>query len=326
MAEDSLSQTEVDALLAAVEAGAAAVPPSAHVERRPSGAGREDLGSAGPVSEPQVQALRVVHQGVARAFGAALTALVRTSVEVQLVRVDQLTYGEFVSGLENPTCFQLLSVAPLEGNMALELSPSIVYPLLDRLLGGGRETLTIPKRPLTQIELRLVGRVTALALDALKAAWASIQPIDFQAAQTGSDPGRIRVVAAGEPVVRIGFELALGQLHGTMSLCIPVGVIEPIADQLSEARGDPDRTVRAVPESRAGATVEVVVHLAETHLSTDELANLQVGDILKTEKPAGGGLLVSVEGVPKFRARPGVWNAHKAVRITGPADHTARIN
>ena len=50
-----------------------------------------------------------------------------------------MTYSEFVFSLENPTCFNLLRAEPLEGNLILDINPSILYPIIDRLLGGGRE-------------------------------------------------------------------------------------------------------------------------------------------------------------------------------------------
>ena len=54
-----------------------------------------------------MRALQTMHEGFGRNFGAALSALLRTMVEVKLTSVDQLTYSEFVFSLENPTCFNL---------------------------------------------------------------------------------------------------------------------------------------------------------------------------------------------------------------------------
>ena len=86
-----------------------------------------------------MRALQTLHEGFGRNFGAALSALLRSIVEVKLTSVDQLTYSEFVFSLENPTCFNLLKAEPLEGNLILDINPSILYPIIDRLLGGGRE-------------------------------------------------------------------------------------------------------------------------------------------------------------------------------------------
>ena len=60
------------------------------------------------VGKEQMRALQTMHEGFGRNFGAALSALLRSIVEVKLTSVDQLTYSEFVFSLENPTCFNLI--------------------------------------------------------------------------------------------------------------------------------------------------------------------------------------------------------------------------
>ena len=96
------------------------------------------------VGKEQMRALQTLHEGFGRNFGAALSALLRSIVEVKLTSVDQLTYSEFVFSLENPSCFNLLKAEPLEGNLILDINPSILYPIIDWLLGGGREMVCWP--------------------------------------------------------------------------------------------------------------------------------------------------------------------------------------
>ena len=81
------------------------------------------------VGKEQMRALQSLHEGFGRNFGAALSALLRTIVEVKLTSVDQLTYSEFVFSLENPTCFNLLRAEPLEGQPDSRHQP--VDPLSD---------------------------------------------------------------------------------------------------------------------------------------------------------------------------------------------------
>ena len=88
------------------------------------------------VGKEQMRALQTLHEGFSRNFSAGLSAMLRSVVEVKLAGVDQLTYSEFVLGRENPTCLNLLSAEPLAGRLILEINPSILYPIIDRLLGG----------------------------------------------------------------------------------------------------------------------------------------------------------------------------------------------
>ena len=67
------------------------------------------------------------------------------------------------------------------------------------------------------------------------------------------------------------------------------------------------------------------VTLAETQISAGELADLRVGDIIATETAAEGPAIVSIEGTAKFRAKPGVFQGRKAVRLTERMNDEARM-
>ena len=117
---DVLEQKEVDALLAAVEAGqlaAAHGQPPGRTEGRAKVADY-DFKRPERVGKEQMRALQTLHEGFGRNFGAALSGFLRTIVEVKLTSVDQLTYSEFIFSLENPTCFNLLNASRWKGTCA----------------------------------------------------------------------------------------------------------------------------------------------------------------------------------------------------------------
>jgi flagellar motor switch protein FliM len=80
-------------------------------------------------------------------------------------------------------------------------------------------------------------------------------------------------------------------------------------------RGSTDESIQRISRNLRGSLVEVVVRLARTKISTGDLVGLRVGDIIATEKDIHSPVLVSVEGVPKFHARPGAYRGHKAICI-----------
>ncbi|HEY1784885.1 MAG TPA: flagellar motor switch protein FliM [Pirellulales bacterium] len=340
MAGDVLSQAEVESLLSAMESGAlsdlAAPPAGAATAAAPSArrAGptapqkpREkvspyDFKRPERVGKEQMRALQTLHEGFGRNFSAALSALLRSIVEVKLTSVDQLTYSEFVFSLENPTCFNLLRAAPLEGNLILDINPSIVYPIIDRLLGGGRESAPLARRPLTEIELRLVSRITNLFLHELKHAWSNVLDLDLSVERVESNPQLVQIVPPNEVVVLISFELTLGDLRGMMNLCIPFNSLERIGTKLSSnswitygRRNPSEESSRQISSNLKGSIVELVVHLADTHITTGDLIGLRVGDVITTEKDIHSPIAVSVEGVVKYHAKPGAFKGRKAIEI-----------
>jgi flagellar motor switch protein FliM len=331
MPSDVLSQTEVESLLSAMasegrHASAGAAPPAQSSGASP-GKSREKIGSYDfkrpeRVGKEQMRALQTLHESFGRNFGAAISALLRSIVEVKLTSVDQLTYSEFVFSLENPTCFNLLKADPLEGNLILDINPSILYPIIDRLLGGGREASPLARRPLTEIELRLVSRITDLFLHELRHAWENVIDLKLEVVQVESNPQLVQIVPPNEVVVLISFELTVGDLRGMINLCIPYNAIERIGGKLSAnswiAYGRRQPTPESIDQiSRKVCTslVELNVRLAQTHINTGELVGLKVGDIITTEKDIHSPLVVSIEGIPKFRAGAGAFKGRKAIVI-----------
>ncbi len=348
MGGDVLSQTEVESLLSAMAAGgeqsAAAttggpapkggggaapfIPPKPRAKITPYDFKRPER-----VGKEQMRALQTLHEGFGRNFGAALSALLRSIVEVKLTSVDQLTYSEFVFSLENPTCFNLLEAPPLEGNLILDINPSILYPIIDRMLGGGREGGTLARRPLTEIELRLVARITGLFLDELRHAWENVLDLRLSVVRVESNPQLVQIVPPNEVVVLISFELTIGEIRGMMNLCVPYNAIERIGGKLSAnswvAYGRKAATTESIEQiSRKVGTslVELKVQLARTHITAGDLVSLQVGDIITTSKDVHSTVPVFVEGIPKFRARPGAFRGHKAALIESAVETPTEPN
>lgn len=337
MTNDLLSQDEVESLLSSLDAATPASMPQSAERVSPDAAAsstlpprpRElvaayDFKRPERIGKDQMRALQSLHEGIGRNFGAGLSSLLRNVVEVKLTSVDQLTYSDFIFSLESPTCFNLLTAAPLEGNLILDINPSILYPIINRLLGGGTETSSISRRPLTEIELRLTSRVTNLFLSDLRRVWANIVPLDFQIVRIESNPQLVQIVPPNEVIVLICFELTLGdgEVRGMMQLCIPFNAIERIGGKLTAnswvgyTRVDPTReSVSYMGRSIEHATVELVATLARSKITTSDLLGLRVGDIISTEKDVHSPLEVAVQGTPKFIATAGALRGHKAIRI-----------
>jgi flagellar motor switch protein FliM len=320
---DVLSQAEVENLLSAVD-GADPVRPSRPEEplRPRDKVSTYDFKRPERVGKEQMRSLQTMHEGFGRNFGAALSALLRTMVEVKLTSVDQLTYSEFVFSLENPTCFNLITASPLEGQLILDINPSILFPVIDRLLGGSTTSAPPARRPLTEIELRLVSRITNLFLNEMQHAWENVLALELSVDRVESNPQLVQIIPANEVIVLISFELTVGELRGMMNLCIPFNSIERVSAKLtsnnwaSYSKRPPSMdSMQRIGNRIAQAPIEVVVELAATRINTSDMLELRVGDIIASEKDVNEPLVVYVEGKPKFYAAPGKYKGRKAIQI-----------
>ncbi len=274
------------------------------------------------VGKEQIRALQTLHEGFGRNFAAGLSAMLRSMVEVKLAGVDQITFSEFLFSLENPTCINVLTAEPLEGNLILEINPAILYPIIDRMLGGGHGGGPLARRPLTEIEQGLVGRINGLFLKELARAWKDVLQLNLAVERIESNPQLVQIVPPNEVIVLITFDVALGEVRGMVNLCIPYNSIERIGAKLSAnswvaygRREATPQSIEQISRNLRSAMVEVKVRLAQTRITAADLIHLRVGDIITTSKDVRSPLLVSVEGIPKFRASPGAYKGHKAICI-----------
>ncbi len=338
-----LDQSEVDALLAAVDGGEMGDfgedgetqlfsrkrgrdgRPQDEVEVR-----HYDFKRPERVSKDQMRALETLHESFARNFGAALSGFLRTIMEVRVANIEQMTFSEFTHSLPNPTCFNLIRADPLEGNMCLEISPLIIYPVIDRLLGGSNADLFIPQRPLTAIEQRLVGKILDRSMTALREAWANVLELEFHLHESESNPALVQIVPPNEVVVVVGFELKMGGRAGTMSLGIPYNLIEPVVDKLSNQswaaykKNKQDSGLRhRLTGHLEGAKLTVVAELATTTMKLSELLTLSEGDVITTDKPVSSPLPLTVQGRRKYIGHVGQHKGSRAFRVDraiGPRD------
>ncbi len=339
MPDESLSQNQVENLLKAMESveGGIGAPQAPKFSDEESPDQKKSSGRRGNqvarvtaydfkrperVGKDQMRAMQSLHEGLARNFGASISGMLRTMIEVKLLSVDQLTYSEFIFSLDNPSCFNVLKPEPLDGSWILDIAPSLSYAIIDRMLGGEPNPNDTIRRPLTEIENRLIGRVVRQFLIQLTTAWENIVELRIEVDSVESNPQLVQIVPPNEVVILIGFEVLLGKNRGMLNLCIPFNTIENYNSKLSRngwvgyGKSKPTNETRGkISASIDAAPVDIVVTLARSKIRTRDLLDLTVGDVITTEKEVQQPLELSIQDVPKFHTKAGAFKGKKAVQI-----------
>ncbi len=340
MSDDSMSHSQVESLLRVMQSGAHA-----------SAAEAAEAGSAAPncaehsspaqsraavtavpydfrhrqrISSEQLQRLRSVHETLAHQFGGGASSLLRCVVQCELLQITQKTYGEFITSLENPSCLQLLSIDPQAASWLLDVTPVLAFAVVDRLLGGDAEPGFALRRELTAIEHRLLRRWTNLFLAEATRAWQPLAAIELAFDRDESDPQLALVVPPADAVVAIALDVKVGRCRGQMHLCIPVASLASLDCWSSSDSTVPSSETQpsaihrqAIAGTIDQASVELAVTLAKSKIRTVELLGLAVGDVITTEQEVTEPLELSIQGTPKFLARPGAYRGRKAICIQG---------
>ncbi|RJP22005.1 MAG: flagellar motor switch protein FliM [Candidatus Abyssobacteria bacterium SURF_5] len=321
---DILSQEEVDALLAAVSE---AEPLQAERPEPPAKryhVARYDFKRPERVSKEQFRGFQTLSELFARELSTALGGSLRVIARAVVASVDQITYEEYILSVSNPTSYNIIQLPPLEGNLILEFNPSLIFPIIDRLLGG-RGMAISKARELTEIEQKLVAKIIDLVLGTLVRAWRHLAGFSWKLIAQENDPQIVQIVTGSEIVLVLRFELSVGEITGAMSLCMPVLAIEPMLEKVGAEYtfygAKPDQkgaqTAAAVKDIVFRASTSVEAYLSGSSIYVHDLLNLQVGDIIRLDNSTADEscITICVGGKQKFKAKQGRIGSRQAFQI-----------
>ncbi len=322
-----LSQSEVDALLAAVNEG------EVGAEGGGGGTGRDsdqvvavyDLTSNERSIRQRLPQLDVIYEKFMRSFRVSLSSALRKIAALNHASTEFLKFGEFINTLPMPTCMSVLRFNALRGSAILVIESKLAYALVDSFFGGDDRPYTkIEGKDFTPIELSIVRKVVDLAIDDLEEAWKSVEVIDASFVRTEVNPQFVGIVPPTDTVISSIFDVELENANGTITLVIPYSTIEPIKQKLATGfqiesdQADKNLWTQTIEEQLLETDVTIRVDLGETEVLLSDLMRLKPGDVIPLNQDANGEFNVQVEGVNKFKAYYGINHGSVAVQITSP--------
>ena len=319
---DVLSQNEIDELLSAISTGVVNAE-NIKQEQKQKKIKLYDFKRPDKFSKDQIRTLYMLHENFARLLNTYLSAHLRTMVQVSVASVDQLTYEEFIRSMPNPSVISIFEMRPLSGNALMEINPSIVFSIIDRLFGGVGRPPAKP-RELTDIEQSIVARLVNKALESLSEAWRQVVNIEPRLEVIESNPQFTQIVPPNDMVVIITLQTRIAQTEGFINLCIPYLVLEPIMPKLttsfwvasSIARAGSKTNVTQMQKKLERTLVPLMVELGKINVTVGEMLDLTVGDVIRLDSKVNEELPIIIGQHQKFKCKPGSSNNRIAVQIT----------
>jgi len=297
MSERQLTQQEIDGFFRNTQGRA---------DRSNKRAAPFDFRRPDRIAKSQLHAIHQLHDNFVRSLVSSLSAYLRSYVVINLVSVEQLSYSEFLECLPSPTCLASLRLKPYDGNAVLELNSSLIFPILEILLGGDGKLPFNAKREITEIEQVLLDGLLRLILRDLRDAWTLVTPIEFTIENIETEPQFLQVMAPTEAVVAVGIEIRIGDSIGMMNIAMPSIIIKMMRQKFDQqwtlrksasTEQEQARILGLLRTSRLNAEVL----LAGPRLLLRDLMNLEEGDVLSFEYPTGRGLDLRLSGRSKYR-------------------------
>jgi flagellar motor switch protein FliM len=243
---------------------------------------------------------------------------------VNLVSVEQLSFLEFSQCLPSPSIITSLAMKPYDGTAVLEMNPSLVFPLLEMLLGGSTKIATSRiDREITEIEHSVLDNVYRIILNDMRDCWAGVADIAFAIASRETEPQMLQILAPNEAVVAISLEIRVGDSSGIMNLGVPSITIKMLRQKFDQqwvrkSESTPEEQERILRLIREAA-FSVDARLEGPTLSTQSLLDLKEDDTIVLDYPVNRPLTLKVNGRSKFSGYVVDSGSSRALQLVGPS-------
>ncbi len=316
MSDAFLSQDEIDALLEGVTGESQKLAK----DEVPSGGVRSyDLSSQERIVRGRMPTMEVINERFARNLRVGLFNFIRRSPEISVGPVQVQKYSMFLRELVVPTNFNIMAVRPLRGSGLIVCEPTLLFGVIDSLFGGtGKFHTRIEGRDFSPTEQRVINRMVEVVSEEYKKAWKGVYPLELAYQRSEMQPQFANIATPSEIVVSTSFTLEIGDITGSLHLCIPYSTLEPIRDVLySTLQGDSievdRRWVKLLSNEIQAAEVELVAELATTDATIEQLLAMKVGDFIELERERV--ISVKVDSVPVMECEYGTHNGKYALKV-----------
>ena len=316
MAEDFLSQEEVDALLK----GVTEEPDEAAPETIDPGAVKPyDLGRQERIVRGRMPTMELVNERFARYLRIGLFNYMHRGVEVSVGPIRVQKYSEFIRNLVVPTNLNLIQAKPLRGTGLIVMDPNLVFLVVDNMFGGdGRFHTRVEGRDFTATEQRIIQGLLGVIFVEYQKAWQPVYPLVFEYVRSEMNTQFASIATPSEVVIAITFNLEFSGNTSELHICLPYSMVEPIRDILysamhSEQATSDNRWTNMLTRQLETAEVELVANLGTTSVKLSEIINMKVGDVIPLAIEEY--IHAVVEGVPVIESRYGIRNGQYALKI-----------
>jgi len=274
---------------------------------------------AAQMTRDQLRAVTLLHERFAGNVASSLSAYLRVGVDMQFRSAEQMLYGDYVHHIVHPTYLVTLLIQPLEVDALLHMDLTLVFPMIDLVLGGPGQAELEP-RPITEIETEVMADVVRIIGRQLEEAWRPVLELEIH-----TDGHQLTAPAAGlmlatEKVLVLGFELAVGEARGRLRLVFPAvmsnALLRKLAVQLTYLRSSSASANRDRMRARLlGSRFVVELRVPPSPVRVAELLALAPGSVLALQRRVAEPVELTVAGRPLFLASPVSCGRQRGARI-----------
>ena len=321
MAEQVLTQNEVDALLKGLSKGKIKVKKEEKPEQKQSqdSLTKWDFSKHAKVKRQRMPVLEMIADRFSKDVRPAMSILLKQDIEVTTEGVKSERYGDFIKTLPLPSSINIFQMPPLKGQGLLVIDPNLAFQVVGNYFGGtSRFNTKVEGREFTSIEQMVIKKFIDIIFKHLASVWKTVYPVEFKYMRTETNPQYVTIISPTDTMIVIEFSVEVDNVQNKFFFCLPYFAIEPIKEKLyggTEAiEIDPHWSSR-LRDKVMTIPLNITGVMGYTDLMLSDVVKLKRGDIIKLDARESEPIEVLVEGIPKFMARIGVMDSNYSLEI-----------
>lgn len=321
---DVLTQAQIDEMLKSVAMGGTPV-----VQQQEEVRVKEyDFRAPKKFTREQIKVLDSIFENYARLLSSYLTGLLRLYCSVTLVSIEEQRYSEFNNALPDYVMMGMVDMGIIndevsETNVIVQVSNSITYTMIDRLLGGKGEYRDV-NRDFTEIEITIMSDVMKSFAALLKEPWLAHIELEPKLIGIETNSRVVQTIGHEDTVIIVALEVEINGVKSVVSVCIPaINLDEIMGKFIPRYTGSRRKTDAAREQERRDSilggitdtdlTVRAV--LGSINLDLYEVLTMQVNDVIPLGKPISSNITVKVGETDWCDGKLGTFNNKKAIMI-----------
>ncbi|MFR1367713.1 MAG: flagellar motor switch protein FliM [Alphaproteobacteria bacterium] len=279
------------------------------------------------VSYERLPMLEIVFDRLIRLMATSLRNFTQDNVEVSLDSIESMRFGEYIDSLTLPTLLNVFKAEEWDNYGLMSLDSSLIYSMVDVLLGGRRGTaaMRIEGRPYTTIELNIVKEMIQLILADLSTAFDPITSVNFAFDRLETNPRFATISRLSNAVIVAHLRVDMEDRGGKIDLMIPYATLEPVRELLlqmfmGERFGRDTIWENHLMSQLWETEVEVSALLSETTIKLGEMSAWEKGSFLPLDIPPHQKVTIVCGDVPLITGDMGRKDDHIVIRVDGKAE------
>lgn len=268
-------------------------------------------------SKEHLRTLQGFHDHLSRIFSASLSAYLRQDIKISLSSIEQQAYSDYIDDVNEKSLFYIISF--IADQAILSIDTTIALLLVEKLMGGAGSDIKIERQELTEIEMSILKNILNKLFEHQQECWGELMDDIPRIITVENNPKIIHLVQANDIVLRLVFEILIGDEGGIFSYCIPFVAIEKIINEMSSnsMRMQPQsiKKTEEIKNMLNYSSVDLFAILGNTNVTVFDLANLKIGDIISLNKKQDENIQLNVGPFHKFNGKIGVSNKNYAIKI-----------